>query len=326
MRPGLSIWVDGQWQKAGTLEGRGTTIVGRSTNSDICIEDPNCSREHFAIDRQDDTFTLRDLNSRNGTKLGEQPVRSTIRLRDGDVIRAGDSRILFQTSVGVDSAPEVIDFNLPGGEETATEPRKGSVSVWIDQLKNKDSSGRTLAQHDLVERYFVRLCHMARRRGRGLARRAEDEEDAAIKALGSFFRRVEEFPQLNNREELWRVLATITARKVHRQREHQMAGRRGGGQKLRTFDSSAVSAGESSEPVANVPDRTMNQQLAVELKDAWKFMLEKLDCDETRKVAVSRLHGLSNREIAEALGCSNRTIERRLRRIRKIWLEVSEGA
>jgi hypothetical protein len=68
----------------------------------------------------------------------------------------------------------------------------------------------------LWERYFRRLVGLARPRLDNTARRAADEQDVALSALASVFRGVEEgrFPQLGDRDDLWRLLVTVTVRKA----------------------------------------------------------------------------------------------------------------
>ena len=47
--------------------------------------------------------------------------------------------------------------------------------------------------------------------------------------------------------------------------------------------------------------------------------------DTLRKVAVWKMEGYTNEEIAGHLGCVPRTVERRLREIRQIWCEENTG-
>src|SRR6516162_5109920 len=105
----------------------------------------------------------------------------------------------------------------------------GSVTRWIGGLK---AGGDSAAQH-LWERYFDRLVHLARARLRS-ARRAgavADEEDAALSAFDSFCRGAAagRFPRLADRDDLWRLLVTLTARKAAEQVRRERRLKRGGG-------------------------------------------------------------------------------------------------
>lgn len=64
--------------------------------SDLALEDEQMSRRHFQIDFSDDFYILRDLQSRNGTYLNDDPVSIDERvLKAGDVIQAGASIFVF---------------------------------------------------------------------------------------------------------------------------------------------------------------------------------------------------------------------------------------
>ena len=103
-----------------------------------------------------------------------------------------------------------------------------SVSNWLEQLKNGPRDG---AIDRLWERYFERMVRLAGNHLRSRPRAAADEEDVALSAFDSFVRAVEQkrFPRLNDRNELWQVLFTLTKRKVFDHVEQEMAAKRGGG-------------------------------------------------------------------------------------------------
>ena len=88
---------------------------------------------------------------------------------------------------------------------------EGSVTRWIAQLKKGDRA----AAEALWRAYFHRLVALARDRLRGTPRGAADEEDVALAAFDSFYRRAERglFPKLTGRDDLWQLLFTITLRK-----------------------------------------------------------------------------------------------------------------
>ena len=55
--------------------------------------------------------------------------------------------------------------------------------------------------------------------------------------------------------------------------------------------------------------------------DAVHCLFERLDDDELRQIALDKLDGYSNEEIARRIGPGLSTVERRLRLIRKTWLQ-----
>ena len=63
---------------------------------------------------------------------------------------------------------------------------------------------------------------------------------------------------------------------------------------------------------------------AAQVAEEYGRLLERLDSPELRSVAMHKVEGYANEEIAARLGCGLRTVERRLRLIRGIWEQ--EGA
>lgn len=63
------------------------TLLGR-VNADLLVDDPNASRLHCAIEIGEDGVVLRDLGSRNGTLVNNQPI-TTATLAGGSTFRVG---------------------------------------------------------------------------------------------------------------------------------------------------------------------------------------------------------------------------------------------
>jgi DNA-binding NtrC family response regulator len=68
---------------------------GRSIINDLVLQDKAVSGTHFEIAARDDGYRLRDLNSRNGTFVGDLRIRE-VYLRPGTMFRAGHTNIQFQ--------------------------------------------------------------------------------------------------------------------------------------------------------------------------------------------------------------------------------------
>ena len=73
---------------------------GRSIINDLVLQDKAVSGTHFEIAARDDGYRLRDLNSRNGTFVGDLRIREVF-LRPGTVFRSGHSQIQFQATQDV---------------------------------------------------------------------------------------------------------------------------------------------------------------------------------------------------------------------------------
>jgi hypothetical protein len=69
--------------------------LGRSENNQVQIARPGVSRHHALIGAEADGFTLKDLDSQNGTYLnGDRVTEQT--LTDGDEIVIGDAELVFR--------------------------------------------------------------------------------------------------------------------------------------------------------------------------------------------------------------------------------------
>jgi diguanylate cyclase (GGDEF)-like protein len=71
----------------------GQTIVGRSHDAQIPVEDPGISRRHLCVWRQGERFMLDDLGSANGVFVNGARIQHT-ELVDGDRIQVGPSVVL----------------------------------------------------------------------------------------------------------------------------------------------------------------------------------------------------------------------------------------
>lgn len=69
-------------------------IIGRGPTCDLIIDSPRVSREHVVIKREGIQYFLEDLNSSNGTWMGEERIQ-TRELEDGDVIILGNEPVTF---------------------------------------------------------------------------------------------------------------------------------------------------------------------------------------------------------------------------------------
>ena len=74
---------------------RGATILGRSSDCHVTIEDPLVSRHHARIVLEGERAVVYDLNSRNGVKVNGAPVKEPIELKDGDRLRIGTQELVF---------------------------------------------------------------------------------------------------------------------------------------------------------------------------------------------------------------------------------------
>jgi len=72
----------------------GPTLIGRSPECDIFLDDVTVSRKHAELKREGDTFTIRDLGSLNGTYVNRRRIESSV-LEDDDELQIGKYRLTF---------------------------------------------------------------------------------------------------------------------------------------------------------------------------------------------------------------------------------------
>ena len=187
---------------------------------------------------------------------------------------------------------------------------EGSITRCIDMLKRGDRA----AAQELWGRYFGRLVGLARAQLRSAPRRAADEEDVALGAFDSFYRAAERgrFPQLADRDDLWQLLFVITVRKAIDLVHHEGRAIRGGGRVLTLAD---LAGGDVERIIGPEP----TPALAAQVADESRRLLDGLGDESLRSVAIWKLEGHTNDEIAAKLGCVRQTVERKLRRFRTLW-------
>jgi len=197
-----------------------------------------------------------------------------------------------------------------------------SVARWIAKLKEGDEQ----AAQRLWERYYEKLVQYARKRMSGLPRRVADEEDMAIRAFDSFYRGVSNgrFPQLEDHNDLWQILVMITARKVINERNYHRRQKRGGGKVRGESVFASAGRGIENRQLEQIVGDEPAPEFAAEVAESLQQLLEQLDDALLRQTAIAKMEGYSNHEISERLGCSLRSVERKLKTIRSIWSRTLE--
>jgi FHA domain-containing protein len=70
------------------------TLIGRSPECDIFLDDVTVSRRHAELLHDGEHYTIRDLGSLNGTFVNRQRVES-VELQDDDEVQVGKYRMTF---------------------------------------------------------------------------------------------------------------------------------------------------------------------------------------------------------------------------------------
>lgn len=283
--------------------------LGRSQSdnpADIQLDDPYVSRHHA------------DIHFLGPDQLRIVNHGSLIRCENSTEIETGGEASFF------------LPLELTIGETTihihATESDEDSVYdtvvAWVQRLQEGDEAAAT----EIWEAYYRRLLGLARVRMNQLPKRAVDEEDIVLNAFDSFFRGVKEqrFVDLADRTSLWRILAMLTSRKVAREIEQRMSQKRGEG-KVRgesvfqpTDDGDGPGLGDHQWDSMQQPD------FLAQMREEMDGLLARLEDEELRTIAMMKLEGSTNKEIADHLGVTERTVERKLKKIRDAWSSTIE--
>jgi DNA-directed RNA polymerase specialized sigma24 family protein len=182
---------------------------------------------------------------------------------------------------------------------------------------NSQAEETALDWEGLWKLYFYRLLRLAQRRLARLPQRAADAEDVALSAFATFCRRAEQGElDVNDSDNLWPLLARITACKAAQLVRHEGRQKRGGG----------TVRGDSVWPVETEGGVGIDRVLATEptpeaviaATEECQRLLAMLG-QPLRTVATLKLEGYSNPEIAVRLDVAPRTVERKLAIIRDCW-------
>ena len=179
------------------------------------------------------------------------------------------------------------------------------ASQSITRLIRAVQDGSSSAVRPLLAAYFDRLVQLARKRLQNLPGLGGYDEDLALRSFHSVYRRLcdpERPLGLAGRDDLWRLLATRTvSRTIDLIRRHHPAEVPG------------------DQDLTQLLAREPTPEEAAEVADECRRLLDSLPEPELRQIALWKVEGYTNEEIASRLDCVPRTIERKVSRIRLLW-------
>ncbi|MCA8987916.1 MAG: HTH domain-containing protein [Planctomycetaceae bacterium] len=199
----------------------------------------------------------------------------------------------------------------------------GSVSLVLDALQQGDAN----AQAEIWNRYFQKLVPIARKKLGAANRRVVDEEDVALSVMNNFMNGAArgQFPQLEDRNNLWALLMVMTQRKVTDQVRHQFALKRGNNDVR--GESVVMNRGDGQAGVGwdVFLGEDPTPQTLMAMDEQFASMMDVLGDDTLREIAKLKLESYSTEEIAEKLGVTSRTVKRKVALIREKWLAYADG-
>jgi adenylate cyclase len=114
------------------------TTLGRHPSNTVRLVDREVSKEHASIERMGRDFILRDLGSSNGTFVNGRRV-AELRLREGDEITLGTSKLVFTTGETSIAAPPVSTQGAPpppgrAGPRVTVVAQSHSIPAFLAQM------------------------------------------------------------------------------------------------------------------------------------------------------------------------------------------------
>jgi len=193
------------------------------------------------------------------------------------------------------------------------------LTTWVERLKEGDSEAPAV----IWERVFDKLVRVCRRKleRQGLERRTRDEEDIAASVIKSVILKARRgwCKEIQNTSDLWLLLSCVAQRKVATKRKYDLAQKRGGSgaKRIKTVGEEAFGDVARGYGIQQVPSTEPTPDFVLMMAEALDGLPARL-----RKVALLRMEGLGNMEIASKLNVTTRTVDRLLKTIKESWTKT----
>jgi DNA-directed RNA polymerase specialized sigma24 family protein len=193
---------------------------------------------------------------------------------------------------------------------------EGSVTRVIRRMQSGEADGATL----LWKRFYSKLRLLVRDRLYSRTRTLSDDEDVALDSLAELFQGLlqGQYPQLDSRESLWKLLVTVAWRNVMDEVTRERRLKRGGGRVI-TESGLGDASQEQSGMLSSVPGDTLAPDVKIMIAERCTEMLEALEDEQLQAIALLKTSGCTHQEVADRLGISLRSVERRIAEIRDCW-------
>lgn len=196
-------------------------------------------------------------------------------------------------------------------------------SSWLGRL----AAGDMNAAEDLWRHFFTRLHAYAETRLLGLPPGLGEADDVAMSVFKSVCRMIQSrtLPSVRDPEHLWPFLAVIAARKVARLVRRARPNRQG--RQIRESDLGPLDVADDEVPLLDKTiGREPSPELVAAMRDLWAELFHRLeagaDAVQLRAIAELWLQGQTVPQIAAVVEMSERTIARKLQKIRRLAREL----
>ncbi len=85
---------------------RSEVLIGRDSGCHCCLADSTVSAYHARLTYHHSQWWAEDLNSKNGTLLNDEPLKTPTVLVDGDTLRCGNTDLTIRLSLSADGQQE----------------------------------------------------------------------------------------------------------------------------------------------------------------------------------------------------------------------------
>src|SRR5579864_7083607 len=153
--------------------------LGRSSTTELCFaDDAGLSRQHMALERDGNDWTVQDLGSKNGTQVNNIPLKGKLKLKPGDRITAGHlvivyddhtaapppapgGVIFYETAEADAPSTSTVVTSLEGALSNETIVRDTSTSRGAAQVKALINAGQELATDRPLSELFKKILEIS---------------------------------------------------------------------------------------------------------------------------------------------------------------------
>ena len=180
-----------------------------------------------------------------------------------------------------------------------------SVTRWINELKKGDAAAADLLWQFLQSRLIALA---SRQVGFSVS---YDKEDVALDAFATLCEGIREGRyEIANRNALWSLLGVITINGARKRSRNEKRLRRGG---------SFTRTKSNDKTLDSITTNELSPEDSYFALDECKRLLSILPNENLKRLAVLKVDGYTNEEVAEIMNCTRRSVQRRLKLIREIW-------
>lgn len=123
---------------------KGSMTLGSDPSCKIYIDSLAIQPQHAEISTSNNESAIRDLNTEEGTFIGQTKIEGLHTLKNGDVIRVGKHTLAYAYSEDITSENEAVAEELPVEEPPIKMEAQEKTQGWL-QIMNGSNLGKTMS-------------------------------------------------------------------------------------------------------------------------------------------------------------------------------------